>query len=310
MSWIHYVFRKKTNRQKYKPVILITGCSSGIGYALAELLHDQMEYRVAITAMEKSLKTLYDRFEESERFIIRPLDVTSEISRQECIDSICEKWGSVNVLVNNAGISYRSVVEHMDEESELHQMETNYLGPINLIRLVLPSMRRIGRGKIINVSSVSGMLAMPTMSSYSASKFALEGASEALWYEMKPLGINVSIIQTGFIRSKSFENVYYSKKAEVCSISKDQAYCDYYANMTPFVAKMMSLSLTSPEKLAKLILNVVRTEKPRLRIPGTLDAYFFYYLRRLIPRRFFHEILFWCLPNAKHWAKDYSNLRK
>jgi len=78
-------------------------------------------------------------------------------------------------LINNAGISYRGTVEHMDEASEMHQMNTNYLSPMALIRLALPYMRKRGRGKIINISSVSGMLAMPTMGSYSASKYALKG---------------------------------------------------------------------------------------------------------------------------------------
>jgi len=98
----------------------------------------------------------------------------------------------------------------MTVADEQLQMQTNYFGPLALIRDLLPSMREKGRGKIINVSSVSGMIAMPTMASYSASKHALKGASEALWYEMKPYGINVSLIQPGFIKSNSFHNVYFS----------------------------------------------------------------------------------------------------
>jgi short-subunit dehydrogenase len=104
--------------------------------------------------------------------------------------------------ISRPSASYRAVVEHMSEPEEQHQFDTNYFGAVGLIRLVLPYMREIGRGKIINVSSVSGMLAMPTMGSYSASKYALEGLSEALWYEVRPLGINVSLIQPGFVKSK------------------------------------------------------------------------------------------------------------
>src|SRR5690606_8275736 len=124
------------------------------------------------------------------------------------------KWDGVSILINNAGISYRAVVEHMNDKDEQLQMAVNYFGPVALIRLVLPFMREQGRGKIINISSVSGMLAMPTMASYSASKHALEGVSEALWYEAKPLGVNVSLIQPGFIRSKSFKNVYFTEASE------------------------------------------------------------------------------------------------
>jgi len=118
-------------------VVLVTGCSSGVG------------------------------------LWVRPLDVTNREQRVALIREIGETWTGVNVLINKAGISYRAVVEHMTEEEDEHQLATKYLGPMDLIRLVLPHMPSVGRGKIINVSSVSGMLAMPTMSAYSASKFTL-----------------------------------------------------------------------------------------------------------------------------------------
>ena len=202
------------NHSGYRPVILITGCSTGIGLATAQFLYREDRYRVCITAREKSLHRLREEFLESERFIIRPLDVILKEQRDALVQGLAELWGGVDILINNAGISYRSVVEHMSDGEEQNQMETNYLGPLSLIRSVLPGMRLRGRGKIINVSSVSGMLAMPTMASYAASKHALEGASEALWYEMKPLGINVTLIQPGFIRSNSFKNVYYSQESK------------------------------------------------------------------------------------------------
>src|SRR5690606_34361943 len=108
------------------------------------------EYRLVITAREgKSLDLLRAEFKESETCRIRPLDVTSEESRRALIDEIDRDWGGVNILVNNAGISYRAVVEHMTEEDELRQMNTNYLGPMGLIRAALPMMRSRGRGKII-----------------------------------------------------------------------------------------------------------------------------------------------------------------
>src|SRR5262249_35124723 len=152
-----------------------------------------------------------------------------------------EKWGGVNILVNCAGISYRAVMEHMTEKDEYRQMNVNYFGPVALMRLVLPHMRSEGRGKIINVSSVSRLLSMPTMASDTASKYALEGASEALWYEVKPLGINVSLIQPGFVHSKSFMNVYYTEKSKEAEYKgADEPYGDYYAHMTPFISKLMN----------------------------------------------------------------------
>ncbi|QDK36132.1 oxidoreductase [Bdellovibrio sp. NC01] len=294
--------------QYFKPVILVTGCSSGIGLALARMLYEHTEYRVVVTAREKSVSKLYEEFKESERFIIRTLDVTSEQSRKSLITDINQLWTGVDVLVNNAGISYRAVVEHMTTKDEMLQMETNYLGPMGLIRLCLPHMRDTGRGKIVNVSSVAGMLAMPTMSSYSASKFALEGACESLWYEMRPFGVKVCMVQPGFIHSQSFKNVYHTDQSEPTR-NWSGPYKDFYQNMTPFVERMMNMSLTSPEKIAKIILEVIEKENVPLWIPATLDAKLFYYIRRAFPRRLLLPFLYWCLPKARTWGRDFSHKR-
>lgn len=301
---------KRSHPQAYKPVVLVTGCGSGIGLALARLLCACPEYRVVLTARAgKSLDFLQKEFKESETCRIRPLDVTNEASRLKLIEEIDREWGGVNILVNNAGISYRAVVEHMTEADELKQITTNYLGPMGMIRAALPKMRSRGRGKIINVSSVSGMLAMPTMASYSASKYALEGASEALWYEMRPLGINVVLVQPGFVHSSSFKNVYFTEKSKP-NLCVDGEYCDYYHHMAPFVEKMMNHSFTTPEQIAKMILiRAIKTENPPLWLPVTADAYVFYYVRRFLPRRWLLPVLFFCLPNARNWAKAYTKKR-
>jgi short-subunit dehydrogenase len=299
---------KRTSTKGFKPVILVTGCSSGIGLALAQLLYNQPRYRVVITARAHSMESLKSTFKEDERFWIRCLDVGVPTEREILIAEIEKSWGGVSVLVNNAGISYRAVVEHMSDADELKQMTTNYFGPVALIRLVLPHMRERGRGKIINISSVSGMLAMPTMASYSASKYALEGMSEALWYEAKPLGVSVSLIQPGFVHSKSFQNVLYTEKSKLAATS-DGVYADYYKNMTPFIERLMRLSLTSAPAVAALILKVIRTENPPLWIPATFDASVFYYMRRLIPRRVLLPLLFLSLPRARRWGRKYSNKR-
>lgn len=299
----------KKQRRAFKPVILVTGCSSGIGLALAKLLSKQSMYRVIATARKESLPLLQAQFEENDHFLIRSLDITSKVERNKLIAEITQKWLGVDILINNAGVSYRAVIEHMNYEDERHQFEVNYFGPLELIRAVLPHMRRVGRGKIINVSSVSGMLAMPTMGAYSASKYALEGLSESLWYEVRPLGINVSLIQPGFIRSKSFLKVKYTDRSSPDN-DTDGLYADYYQNMTPFIERLMGLSLTTPDDVARRILRVIRKEKPPLWIPVTIDALFFYYLRRFVPRRFLMIFLFAALPRVRQWALRYTNRRE
>lgn len=309
MNMFRYVYwYKRRVPQKYKPIVLVTGCGSGIGLALAESFSKLDKFRVVITAREPSMEFLKSKFQESDNFLIRPLDVTSKVNRRALVDEICERWGAIDILINNAGISYRSVVEHMSEEDEILQMATNYFGPMGLIRAVIPYMRLKGRGKIINISSVSGMLAMPTMASYSASKYALEGASEALWYEMKPFGINVSLVQPGFINSNSFQKVHYSKKS--CRGENENGpYQEYYKSMGPFIAKLMGFSKTHPEKVADLVFDVIYTVDPPLWIPATLDAEFFYYIRRIFPRRILHPMLFMALPRVKKWGSKFSRKR-
>ena len=289
-----------------RPVVLVTGCGSGIGLALADLLYLEPRYRVVITARESSLESLRLKFQETDRFWIRPLDVTDPAQRATLIEEIVREWQGVNILVNNAGVSYRAVVEHMSTAEEQHQFDTNYFGPVGLIRAVLPHMRKLGRGKIINVSSVSGMLAMPTMGSYSASKFALEGISESLWYELRPFGVNVSLIQPGFVRSKSFLRVRYSAQSAP-EHGIEGLYADYYQHMTPFIERLMGLSFTTPAAVARRILRTVQKKNPPLWIPATLDAKIFYYLRRFVPRRILMELLFACLPRVRRWAMAHAS---
>jgi short-subunit dehydrogenase len=283
------------------PVLMVTGCNSGIGLALAKLLYKRPDYRVVITARGKSLAALKGIFEENDRFLMRELDIINDKNIATLTAEIFETWRAVDVLINNAGICYRSVVEHMDEEAELHQLRTNYLGPMSLIRAVVPAMRERGKGHIVNVSSVSGMFAMPTMGSYSASKAALQSASEALWYELRPFGVKVSIIQPGFVHSRSAQNVYYSKKA-VLSEALEAPYSLYYVSFSEFVSRLMTLSQATPERIAAKILRTVQKRAPPLWVPVTADAHLFKFLRHILPQSLFHHLMFKMLPNPLAWT--------
>jgi short-subunit dehydrogenase len=129
--------------------------------------------------------------------------------------------------------------------------------------------------------------------------------SEALWFEVRPLGINVSLIQPGFVQSKSFQNVKYSSQSGP-EHGIEGLYADYYQHMTPFIERLMGYSLTTPASVAKKILKVIRQRNPPLWVPATLDATIFYYLRRFVPRRILLELLFATLPRVKLWAKKYT----
>jgi short-subunit dehydrogenase len=243
--------------------------------------------------------------EESDCFLVRKLDITDASARVALIQEIEEMWGGVDILINNAGISFRSVVEHMTDEDEQLQMATNFVAPIALIRLVLPGMRRKRAGRIINVSSVSGMMAMPTMGSYSASKYALEGATEALWYELRPWGIKVSLVQPGFIRSNSFRRVYHTEKGKK-AVQENLNYAEYYQEMDAFVEKLMTRAHATPDHIARRVIKIMQKKNPGLRIPVTIDAHFFGFLRRVLPRRIYHHLLYRNLPGVKTW-KPHEN---
>lgn len=280
--------------------MLVTGVRSGIGLRLARRLW-QTRYRVIATARPSSLSDLAgEPFVENERFLIRALDVTDPKSRRAVVDEATATWGGVDILVNNAGISYRSVLEHMSAEDHGLQLATNFIGPMDLTRLVLPGMRARRRGRIINISSVGGMMAMPTMGAYSGSKFALEGASEALWYEVRPWNIHVTLIRPGFVHSKAFQRVAWSDGARA-SAENGGEYAPCYKEMSSFIARLMHRARATPEGIAECVLRVMADPAPPLRKNATIDAHFFSALRRVLPRRLYHAILYRALPNIGSW---------
>ncbi|MBX7231463.1 MAG: SDR family oxidoreductase [Bdellovibrionales bacterium] len=284
-----------------KKVILITGCSSGLGFALAQQLVGNKKYRLIITCRENSFKRISEAFTETEEVILRKLDVTLDLNINEIVDEVCKRWGRIDVLINNAGVCFRSVVEHMDFESEMIQLKTNYLGPMSLTRSILPIMREQKGGYIINISSVSGMVSMPTMASYSASKHALEGATESLWYETKPYGIKVTLVEPGFINSDSFKRVLFSKKAQL-SHELRGPHSEYYYSMSPFIEKLMNFSFSKPTTIARKIIKILEKENPPLRLRVTFDAIIFGFLKKILPVNLFHKIMFSLLPGTKKWG--------
>ncbi|MGE0634313.1 MAG: SDR family oxidoreductase [Pseudobdellovibrionaceae bacterium] len=301
-DWIFKNFKKARDRKR---VVLITGASTGLGLALTQELTSSGRFHVIATARRSSL----GRFKEagvfeSENLWIRPLDVLLKSQRDAVVTEANEKLDGIDVLINNAGYCLRSVVEQVNETERLRQIDTNFRAPMALIRGVLPHMRKKRSGHIINLSSVGGMMAMPTMSIYSASKFALEGATEALWYEVRPWKIKVCLIQPGFINSDSFKNVKLTRESRKSVQDRNNPYYYHYSSMAPFIEKMMRLSRSTPEKIARKIRKVIESSDPPLRVPVTIDAYFFGLIRKLLPRRLYHGLMYYSLPKVFRWGED------
>ncbi len=292
-------FGKRCDFYITPPVVLITGAAAGIGLALAKLLSEK-DYRLILTARGESLKRLQKEFVESDRLIMRQMDVRKPNERKDVINEVIELWGGVDVLVNNAGISYRAVTEHMSETDEINQMMVNYFGPRSLAKLTLPLMRMKQRGCIINVSSLSGIMGMPTMGAYSASKHALEGAMESLWYEAKPWNITVAIIEPGFINSNGYKNVKFSPGSHRSIENPSNPYHFYYKNMGDFVGRWMRNSFSTSESVAKIIFKTMNRANPPLRISATLDSTLFNFIRKILPEFFLTHLKYLFLPK-ENW---------
>ena len=287
-----------------RQTVLVTGASTGLGLALARRLLGT-DYRLILTARAASLARFADAgIVEGTRVHVRPLDVTSAAERRAVIEEADDRWGGVDVLVNNAGVMYRAVIEHVSNDERLAQMDINYQAPMDLIRLVLPRMRARREGRIINVSSVGGMMAMPTMAAYSASKFALEGATEALFYEVRPWNIRVTMVQPGFIHSEAYANVRFTADSRLAQDDLHAAYHAHYEHMAPFIARLMHASRATPERVAKKIVKTMQRRRPPLRVPATLDAWVFAAMRRVMPRSLYHWILYRMLPDVRSWGHD------
>lgn len=286
-----------------QPVVLITGASAGLGLALSKRLL-KGHWRLILTAREASLPRFRGAgIVESQTCWIRALDVTSAEQRRAVVEEAEERWGGVDILINNAGVAYRAVCEHVEAADHEEQIRVNYFGPMELIRLVLPAMRERRDGRIINVSSVGGMMAMPTMALYSASKFALEGATEALWYEVRPFGIRVSLVQPGFIHSESFQNTRYTQRSKAAAEDPGNPYSAHYLHMAGFIARCMRQARVTPETVAAKIVRLMTAKHPPLRVAGTDDAHLFGWLRRILPRRLYHEVLYRSLPGIRKWGR-------
>jgi len=185
--------------QDNTPVWFITGCSTGLGRALAELIV-QRGWRVVVTARDKSAIADIER-SAPERVLALSLDVTRPADIDAAVAAMRERFGRIDVLVNNAGYGYQSTVEEGEEAEIRAQFDTNVFGLFAMTRAVLPLMREQRKGNIINITSVAGLIGYPGSGYYAASKHAVEGWSDALRAEVLPLGIGVTCVEPGPFRT-------------------------------------------------------------------------------------------------------------
>jgi NAD(P)-dependent dehydrogenase (short-subunit alcohol dehydrogenase family) len=249
------------------PVTLVTGTSTGIGLATA--LHFARHGHQVVATMRNLAKAgPLETAARDEKLpvVVRELDVTRPESIDRAVTETVAQQGPIDVLVNNAGIGGATPLELTPEDEHRAMFEANYWGPIRMIRAVLPSMRERGAGCIVNVTSIAGRIATPNQIAYSASKFALAAASEALAHEVAAFGVRVAIIEPGVIQTAIFEN-----SAGATRYDKSSPYRQIMRRN----GKLFAAGFRNPgraETVAEVIFEAVTTERPRLRYLVGTDA--------------------------------------
>lgn len=211
---------------QYSDVWFITGCSTGFGRELAKLVLDR-GYRAVVTARDPgSVQDIISGHEG--RALALKLDVTDKQEVNEAVKWAESAFGSIDVLVNNAGFGYVGALEESDEAEIRSMMETNFFGLARMIHAVLPEMRHRRRGSIVNISSIGGLVGFPGVGYYNATKFAVEGLSEALSKEVAPLGIRVMVVEPGPFRtdwagrSLKRSEIQYPEYAETAGVFRER----------------------------------------------------------------------------------------
>jgi NAD(P)-dependent dehydrogenase (short-subunit alcohol dehydrogenase family) len=249
------------------PVTLVTGTSTGIGLATA--LHFARHGHQVVATMRNLAKAgplEVAARDEKLPVVVRELDVTRQESIDRAMAETVAQQGPIDVLVNNAGIGGATPLELTPEDEHRAMFEANYWGPIRMIRVVLPSMRERRTGCIVNVTSIAGRVATPNQIAYSASKFALGAASEALAHEVAAFGVRVAIIEPGVIQTAIFEN-----SAGATRYDKNSPYRQIMRRN----GKLFAAGFRNPgraETVAEVIFEAVTTERPRLRYLVGTDA--------------------------------------
>ncbi len=268
-----------------KRSVLITGASSGIGQAMAQLLA-QKDFSVFGTSRNPS------RNEPLYNITILPLDVRSDESVKTCVDTVIKQAGHLDVLINNAGYVLAGAIEEITLEEAKDLFETNFFGVMRMVKTVLPIMRGQSRGQIINISSLAGLNPIPFAGLYGASKFALEGYTEALRYELNPLNIRVSLVEPGFVKT----NVGSNKQIGSNTIP------DYHASRQRALDRLgvSQENGAEPKVIAEKVLRIIQSKSPRLRHLVGKEA-IYYRLRQCMPETMFERAArnFWCLDGGK-----------
>jgi short-subunit dehydrogenase len=260
-----------------KKVILITGISSGFGKQTAVLLAKKGHAVYGTVRKMTEIEPLVN---------VLQMDLLNPDSIETAVQKVIQHEGRIDVLINNAGMHTGGSIETLPMEFVKMQMDTNFLGLVHLTRTVLPVMRKQEGGTIINFGSIGGLMGLPFQGYYSASKFAIEGFSEALRMEVKQFSINVVVINPGDFHTSNSSN-----RRGFLANSADDPYLSQFTKSLAIIEKDEANGW-SPEILAKKMVKIVECKKPKQRyVIASMEQKLAVVLKRILPGKLFGKIL-------------------
>lgn len=258
-------------------VVLITGGSSGIGKSIGEFLH-QKGFVVYGTSRnpEKVLNSV---------FPLVALDVRNSDSIQTAVNKIIETSGRLDIVINNAGVGITGPLEEIPTEEIRNNFETNFFGPIEVMKAALPQMRKQNSGLIINITSIAGYMGLPYRSVYSASKGALELITEALRMEVKSFGIEITNVAPGDFATNIAAGRYHAP------VIKDSAYEKVYGKVLATMNDHVDAG-SNPNEMAEAVYKIIQTKKPNVHYKvGAFMQKFSIVLKRALPDKMYEKML-------------------
>lgn len=250
-------------------VAIVTGTSSGIGLASALALAKAGLTVVATVRDERGEANVLGQAARSGVQVeARRLDVTDDASVTALVDRVLAEHGRIDVLVNNAGIGHRGTLEQLTLAEMAASMDVNFWGVARMTKAVLPAMRSARRGRIVTVTSMNGLIAMPFSDAYNAAKFAVEGLMEGLAPVMAAFGVQVSVVEPGPVRTAFFSNM----SGKVGEPGQDDPYLAMMGRYNDALAAAMTSGGETPEAVAAVILEAVTSDALRLRYQSSPAA--------------------------------------
>jgi NAD(P)-dependent dehydrogenase (short-subunit alcohol dehydrogenase family) len=272
-----------------KGAVLVTGASSGIGLEIAVFLA-QHGYQVYATMRNLERRGDLDATaaRRNAKLDVLQLDVTDDASIRKAVETVASRSGELYGLVNNAGSILSGYFEEVSDEEMRQVFDANFFGTLSMTRAVLPMMRKAQRGRIVIMSSTGGRLGSPGNSAYCSSKFALEGLAECLLQEMALFGIQVSLVEPGFVRTELFGR---NRHVATRATAADSPYRAWFQKLDQMTEREVESAVISPTDVAEVVLRILEAKRPRLRYLVGRRARFLINLRRYLPGEIFDD--FW-----------------